>query len=249
MTALPLAGRVAVVTGGASGIGAASARLLAARGARVVVCDIEAEGGEAVAREVGGTFRQLDVSVADAWEALDEPVDLLHLNAGVLSGVPPMTLPDLTAEAWARLRGVNVDGVAYGIARLAPAMAARGGGAIVVTASLAGLAPYPGDPFYSATKHLVVGLVRSLAPMLERDGIRINAICPDAVDSPFISEGERERWRGIMLEPEEVARVAVDLLGDGGTGEAWAIVHGRTPQPYRFRGVPGSPLVAHPEDT
>jgi NAD(P)-dependent dehydrogenase (short-subunit alcohol dehydrogenase family) len=240
-----LDGRTALVTGAASGIGAASARLLAQQGADVIVCDVDAELGARVAAEIGGRFIALDVGDPAAWESLDTEVDLLHLNAGVTSGRLPVGVEHLGQPVWDRVRRVKIEGLVNGILRFAQQMTRRQRGAVVVTSSLSGLAAYPGDPLYAATKHFSIGLVRSLAGLLEPYGVRINVICPDATNTGMTSRRQKERWADFLLDPQAVAAVAVDLLTSGsGTGEAWVVIKGRTPEPYRFPGVPGSPVAA-----
>jgi NAD(P)-dependent dehydrogenase (short-subunit alcohol dehydrogenase family) len=156
---------VAVVTGAASGVGAASARRLARDGASVVVVDIDDEGGRRVASEVGGRFVHLDVGDEIAWTALADElragdgVEHAHLNAGILAAGDAIPFLDTSIARYRAMIGVNLDGVVLGVHALAPVMLEGGGGAIVATASLAGLIPYGGDPIYAATKHGVVGLV------------------------------------------------------------------------------------------
>jgi NAD(P)-dependent dehydrogenase (short-subunit alcohol dehydrogenase family) len=166
-----LEGRVALVTGGGSGIGAAVSRRLATEGARVVVADIVASAASSVAEEIGGRGVALDVGDADAWAGLVDGIlategglDLAHLNAGVTTGEGDITV--LTEAQYRRVMGANLDGVVYGTRAAAGAMKASGGGAIVATASLAGIIAFAPDPIYTLTKHAVVGLVRSSAMAL-----------------------------------------------------------------------------------
>ena len=212
----------ALVTGGASGIGAAIAALLTREGTQVQVLDLR-DG--------------FDVADAGAWEDVG-PVDLACLNAGVTTG--ETELASLSDSAYRRILGVNVDGVVLGARRLARIMAP--GSAIVATASLAGLVGMPGDTIYSLTKHAVVGFVRSVAPQLERRGIRINAVAPGIVDTPLIA-GTREtleRAAFPLLAPEEVAQTVLLAARSGRTGEVWVVQPGREPQPFRFPNVPGA---------
>ena len=238
-----------VVTGAASGIGAASARRLARDGLAVVCCDVADDAGRAVAETVGGTFVHLDVSDDAAWDELvarlsggeDRTVGAL-LNAGVLSAPDPT---DFLAVPWARLervRGVNLDGVLLGVRALAPLIARSGGGAIVATASLAGLGPYEHDPMYAATKHAVVGFVRSAAPQLAARGVRLHAICPGGVDTALLTSEQKARIEADgrpMLDPAEVADAVAALLAADEAGLVHTIVAGRGAQRYEFRGVPG----------
>jgi NAD(P)-dependent dehydrogenase (short-subunit alcohol dehydrogenase family) len=161
------------------------------------------------------------------------------LNAGVTTGESPIEVLDL-ARYRATL-GVNVDGVVFGIRSALPALRRAGGGAIVVTASLSGLTPYPDDPIYAMTKHAVVGLVRSLAQPLSADAVTINAICPGFVSTPLIDD-YRAKFEAAglpLLGAEEVAGAVLAAADSGDTGQAWVCQPGRTPEPYRFRGVPG----------
>lgn len=234
-------GKVALVTGGASGIGLLTARRFAERGADVLIADVAVDGGRAVADELGGSFVELDVSDPGSWEsALDGRgrIDVAHLNAGVLTGEAEITA--LTDEQYRRAVGVNVDGVVFGTRAVARSM--PDGGAIVATASLGGLVPMPADPIYSMTKHAVVAFVRSLAPLLHPRGITVNAVCPGFADTPLVTPDQREAIAAFnvpLLDPAVVADTVVRIVDDGGTGQAWFVQPGRAPAPYEFRGVPG----------
>ncbi len=165
-----------------------------------------------------------------AWDAVAElEPSLAHLNAGV--GTPGLDLGAFADERYHTIRGVNVDGVVWGIRAVVPGMRRRGGGAIVVTASLAGLEPYPGDPFYTMTKHALVGLVRAASPRLRRDGITIDALCPGLVDTPMAGPLIRKRRLTesdvAVLDPDDVAGVVADALADDGSGRALVCRAGR----------------------
>ncbi len=238
-------GRVALITGGAGGFGAAAARRLASLGASVVVADV-ADGGERVAEETGGVFVRCDVrEPGDSQAAVSAAVerfgglDIAFLNAGVATGCG--VGDDFDLERYRRAMAVNVDGVVFGMHAALPALRARGGGDIVVTASLAGLTAVPFDPIYGANKHAVVGLVRAVGPMFAGDGIRINAVCPGFADTPILGA-----WREHLaasevplLQADDVADALVAVLASGGTGECWFVQPGRPPGPFQFRGVPG----------
>jgi NAD(P)-dependent dehydrogenase (short-subunit alcohol dehydrogenase family) len=145
-------------------------------------------------------------------------------------------------ERLARVRAVNLDGVLLGVRVLAPTMAASGGGAIVATASLAGLGPYADDPMYAATKHGIVGFVRSVAPQLAARGVRLHAICPGGVDTGLLGPDRKARIVEAgrpMLDPAEVADAVAALLERDDAGVIATIVAGRGAEPYEFRGVPG----------
>ncbi len=245
MSPRELAGRVALVTGAGSGIGTASARLLARAGATVLVSDVDRDSGERVAAETGGRFVFLDVTDPDAWEEVADQVDLAHLNAGVITGRLPLRLEDLTISAWQRLRAINIDGIVNGVLRLVPAMARRGGGAIVVTASSSGLIPFPGDPLYAGSKHFSVGLVRSFAGLLAPAGVTLNAVCPGPTDTPAIPPWLRAALGPRLLTTEEIAAVVVDRLRGTSSGEIWTVAKDVPPAAHQFAPWPG--FADHPE--
>src|SRR5438067_725588 len=211
----------ALVTGGASGIGAAIVALLRDEGAEVLVLDLQ---------------HGFDVSDAEAWEGV-AAVELACLNAGVVTGEGDLTR--LSDERYRRIVGANIDGVVFGTRRLARVMAP--GSAIVMTASLAGLTTMERDPIYAATKHAVVGFVRSVAPQLAERGIRINAVAPGIVDTPLLGAGAEELKRAgfPLLRPQEVARAALLAARSDETGQVWAVQPGREPVQFRFPNVPG----------
>ena len=236
--------KVVLVTGGASGIGRAVVERAAREGASVVVADIDDVGGRDVAKAVGGMFVRTDVSVradlqAAVFETIEEfgRLDVAHLNAGVVTG--ESNVEQLTEEAYRRAVGINVDGVVFGVMASVPAMSK--GGAIVATASLAGLVAYPGDPVYALTKHAVVGFVRAVAEQLEPRGITINAICPGFTDTPILKDfvGDFRAAGFPLLEAREVADSFVQVVESNRSGEVFVCQPGRTCTPYEFRGVPG----------
>lgn len=241
---------VALVTGGAGGIGAATCEALAARGHRLVVADLDETAAAAVADRVGGVAVGVDVTDAEASRAavrraVEEygRLDVVALNAGVSSGHSGAA--PLDPAAYRRILGVNVDGVVFGVDAAVPALCAAGGGSIVVTASLAGLVPMPADPLYTLTKTAVVAYARALAEPLAADGIRINALCPGFADTAILGAA-REAFLAAgfpLLAPADVAAAFLAVLDGGRTGEAWFVQPGRAPTPYRFHGVPG-PVVS-----
>jgi NAD(P)-dependent dehydrogenase (short-subunit alcohol dehydrogenase family) len=211
----------ALVTGGEGGIGQA------------IRARLEREGYEVESLDVRTGF---DVADPGAWEEVGA-VDLAFLNAGVTAATGDIR--ELTDEDYARVLGVNVDGVVLGVRRLAQVM---DGGAIVATASLAGLTAMPADPIYTLTKHAVVGFVRSVAPWLAPT--RINAVCPGMADTPML-DAQREAVAAAdfpLLAPEDVADAAWLAATNGETGQAWFVQPGREPGLFRFPNVPGPRL-------
>ena len=233
-------GKVAVVTGGASGIGLATAHRLADEGATVVIADIQPGA------DLPGRFVQLDVGDAAAWDAFVDDVresegalDLVHLNAGVTTGEGDITA--LTDEQYERIMRVNVDGVVYGARAAARVMAASGGGAIVVTASVAGLIGFSADPIYTLTKHAVVGLVRALGPALAPSGITVNAVNPGIVDTPLVPPEMKPLIEGAglkLIEPGQIADAVISAITSGRTGECWACTVAEGNRPFQFAELP-----------
>ncbi|MGZ6274407.1 MAG: SDR family NAD(P)-dependent oxidoreductase [Candidatus Limnocylindrales bacterium] len=239
--------KVALVTGGASGLGRATCEALGAAGAQVMVVDLDQVGAEAVAEAVGGEFFAADVSCPEDNEAMIAAaverfgrLDLVHLNAGLATGIGVDETFEL--ERYRRVMGVNLDGVVFGTHAALPAFDRGGqGGAVVATASLAGLTGVAADPLYAANKHAVVGLARSLGPALIERGIRFNAVCPGFSQTPMI-----EPIRGALADAglpiipaEQVAAAVLELFSGEMTGECWFVQAGRKPAAFGFRGIPG----------
>jgi NAD(P)-dependent dehydrogenase (short-subunit alcohol dehydrogenase family) len=234
-------GTVALVTGGASGIGAATAARLAAEGAAVIVADVQVEAGETVAADIGGRFIALDVTDSAAWRAAIDDIlategrlDVAHLNAGVMTGEGDVRA--LTDEQLDRILGVNVRGVTYGARATARAMADHGGG-IVATASVAGLIGWSADPIYTMSKHAVVGLVRALDPQLAMLGISINAVCPGIVDTAMLGSEMKELLEGAgvpIIPPSQIAEGVVTALRSGHTGTCFQCLANRPAEPFEF---------------
>lgn len=236
-----LAGRTAVITGGASGLGLATARRFAAEGADVVIADITEAAGEKAAAELGARFRRLDVSNRGSWDGLleEEPrIDIAHLNAGVVTGTYD-GFDSLTDEQYSRIMGVNIDGVVNGFRALPSVMTERGG-SIVVTASIAGIIPFPQDPIYTMTKHAVLGLARSIAPLLAPRGILVNAVCPGIAETPLLGDAVHMlRSAGFpLVDPDEVAAAVFEAITSGESGQAWVVQPGLCER-YRFGSIPG----------
>lgn len=236
----PLDGATSLVTGGAQGIGAAAARLLATRGSTVVIADVNRPEGEKVAREVGGRFVDLDVANPMAWDSIP-PIDYAFLNAGTMTKSTPCNLDDLTLDSWTRVRSVNVDGVVNGLLHLLSGMSEAGGGSIVVSGSLAGLASYPPDPFYAASKSLVISLARSLGDQAAETSVRVNALCPGEVATALLPPDRAELLASKGYRPltaDEVAAAAVAILEDEASGQVWWIVSGRPRETWTFPSIP-----------
>ncbi len=227
------AGQSAIVTGGASGIGAACVRRLVHEGACVMVADVNAEAARAfvedLARETGAPDRLLayTVDVGDP-AATGEMIrtgaahfgrlDVLVNNAGVGSF---SRTEDLPLEEWDRVMRINVDAVFFACRVAIPIMRARGHGAIVNVASISGLAGDNGFSAYNASKGAVINYTRTLAIDHIRDGVRINAVCPGPVDTPLIAPAKsipaiEEAWNahtpiGRFARPEEIAAAVLFL--------------------------------------
>ena len=239
---MKLKDKVALVTGAASGIGKATAINFAREGAAVLCADVNAPGAEAVARQIADTGGQAasvkaDVAVeADVQEMVAQTVarwgrlDVLYNNAGIGFGMPVTQLP---VEEWDRLMGINLRGVYLGCKHAIPEMLKNGGGAIVSTASDAGLRGSAYLSAYCASKGGVVLLTKSLAVEWAGQGIRINCVCPGVIQTPildpFIAQMQQltgtsveDQWRrmgsmhplGRVGQPEEVAKAVTFLASD-----------------------------------
>ena len=234
-------GQVALVTGGARGIGESVSRLLVAEGAQVVVADVLDEQGSALAAEIGAEYVHLDVSVAESWAAAvaGRPFTVGVLNAGVGSRYDD--LADVSDGVFENVLAINATGVYLGTRELLRCMRGRGG-AISVTASIAGLVAHAQSPIYAASKWAAIGWVRSVAPALLADDIRINAICPGLVDTPILGPGGGQRMRDMglaVLDPAEVAEAHASVLLGDGTGQAYTVQHGLGVRRHEFTTVEG----------
>ena len=223
-----LDGKVAIVTGGARGQGAAEVRLFAAEGAKVVLTDVLVDAGQALAAELGAavTFLRQDVSREEDWEAAVNTaterfggLDVLVNNAGILHNA---TIAKHTLADYERVVQVNQVGVFLGIRAAIAPMRARGGGSIVNISSGAGLRATKYLIGYAATKYAVTGMTACAALELARYGIRVNSIHPGVIDTPMIGSNTPEMTASMvrttpmrrMGEPEEIARVALFLASD-----------------------------------
>lgn len=251
--AAPLAGKIALVTGGASGIGAACAQTLAAQGAIVMIADLDAAKAEQRAAEIvdaGGEARATPVDVADpvAVAAMVEHtvktlgrLDIAVNNAGV--SPQPVPLHRMAVDDWRRVIDINLSSLFYCMLHEVPAMLAAHGGAIVNMASVLGTVGGQGLASYVAAKHGVIGLTRAAALDYATSGIRVNAVCPGFVDSPLLRE--EAAWELVeayltTLHPvrrlgkeSEVAEMVAFLVSDRAafiTGGSYLVDGGYTAQ-------------------
>lgn len=236
-----LDGRVVLITGAARGQGEQEARLFAAEGAKVVLADVLDDQGEAVAKEIGGHYVHLDVSQESEWATAVSAakdafgrIDGLVNNAGILAFNELVSTP---LEEFQRIIQVNQIGAFLGIKSVAPEIEAAGGGTIVNTASYTALTGMTYVGAYAATKHAILGLTRVAAMELAAKRIRVNAVCPGAVDTPMSNPGGADPEAldelyqklvplGRVGQPEEVARLALFLSSDDSsyiTGQPFVI--------------------------
>ncbi|MBW8268139.1 SDR family NAD(P)-dependent oxidoreductase [Caldovatus aquaticus] len=255
---MDFSGKVAVVTGGANGIGRAVALGFARGGAKVVVVDRDAEAGAALAAEIGrgrAIFCAADVTRAADVQgyvqaALDAfgAIDCFHNNAGIEGRIAPTAEYD--EAVFDAVMAVNVKGVFLGLRHVLPVMIRQGRGAVVNTASIAGLVGTAGMPAYVASKHAVIGLTKVAAGEVGPLGIRVNAVCPGPIAtrmvqdiarqvSPNNPESVEERYAAAIPlrrygTPEEVANVVLFLCSDlasNVTGAQYVVDGGRTSAP------------------
>ena len=224
---MELDNRVCVVTGGASGIGAATCRAFAAKGARVVVTDINMEGARQVAEEIGGLAIACDVSleaevnnlVAESEKQLG-PIDLFFNNAAVATGGNPLNTPiDVWQDQW----NINVMAHVYAVRAVLPGMLARGQGYLLHTASMAGILTSQGNLTYATTKHAVVGLAEWLSITYHDEGIRVSLLAPLGVRTPMLGDLSSPfavSAAGPIKEPEDVA----DMVVSGVQSESFLIL-------------------------
>lgn len=244
-----LEGKVVVVTGGASGIGLAAVHAFAEEGGRLLVVDLDEAAGTAAAAAVGGRFVRANVGQPADWGAVTRDaedsfggIDIAFLNAGVTTGESDVTA--LSDEQYRRVMSANVDGVVFGTRAVVPAMVRRGGGSIVVTASLASLIAFPPDPIYTLTKHAVAGFVRSVAPHLSAQNVTINAVNPGVVDTPLVGDARQLlQDAGLaLIRPQEVASQVLRLATVATTGECWVIRADGEPARYDWAPPAGMAL-------
>jgi len=221
-----LKGKVALISGGASGIGAACAAAFVAEGANVMLGDIDADRGQSLAVELGARFERLDVTRAADWrqavaaaEAAFGRLDILVSNAGICSMAG---LLDEDEATWDRTVAVNQTGAWHGMRAAVPAMARAGGGSIVLVSSIWGKVGVAGATAYQATKGAVVLLAKAAAAELAGSSIRVNVLLPGIIDTPFLAvltPEQRSAIAGLSLmkregRPGEIAQAATYLASD-----------------------------------
>ena len=228
---MELRDRTVVVTGGASGIGAACSRAFAAQGARVVIADVQAELAEAVAGEIDGHAVRCDVGreaevnalVAETEDRFG-PIDVFFSNAAVGTGGDPLTTP---IEVWNDQWQINLMAHLFAIRAVLPGMLERGSGYLLHTASMAGILTSQGNATYAVTKHAVVGLAEWMSIAYHDRGIRVSLLAPLGVNTPMLAGVSRSAPAGTgsapaaaipnpavgpIKEPEEVARQVLDAV-------------------------------------
>ena len=216
---MKLAGKHAVVTGGANGIGRALAQKFAAEGARVVVADLDIERASELASEINGLAVAVDVSDEGSLRALVEcaenkngPIDLFCSNAGIVffGGI------EVANEDWQKIWDVNVMAHVYAARAVLPSMLERGEGYLLNTASAAGLLTQIDSACYSATKHAAVGFAEWLAVTYGDRGIAVSVLCPQAVRTAMTADFENGGVAGVdgMIEPEEVADCTIEAIAE-----------------------------------
>lgn len=236
-----LVGKTALVTGGYSGIGLATAQRLAALGARVAIVGRDHARCVAAAEPLGGVGFGADVresaQVTASFEAAHAALgalDLVVLSAGIARGGK---VGEVTDDVYREMVATNVDGIFYGVRTAARLMGDRGG-AVVAIASLGGVVPIPTDPVYSLTKSAVVGFVRSLP----RTSVRVCSVCPGMVDTPLLSAATRRYLKAVrypFIPVEDVARLIVDVAVSDRHGETWVIQPGIPPWNEAAPDAPG----------
>lgn len=254
-----LEGKTAIITGGASGIGAATVRLFIEEGARVLIADTQTERGEELARQLGdaAAFRRVDVTREDDVRgAIEEVVrrwdrlDCIYNNAGF--GGALGSIETTTVEEFDLTFDVLLKGVFLGIKHAAPVMRAQGGGSIISTASVAGLKTGESPHLYSVAKAAVIHLTRSVALELGEHGIRVNCICPGIVATPLAAGSAKasdeslkklaaamakSQALGRVGQPEDIARAALWLASDD---SEWVTGHAQVVDGGAFAGRPWS---------
>jgi NAD(P)-dependent dehydrogenase (short-subunit alcohol dehydrogenase family) len=237
-----LEGRTAIISGVGSGIGWAAAELFAAEGATVVGVELTEEAAAKAEAALGVVPVVGTVDDPDTWDravdaaAASGGVDVAYLNAGLYGYTGP--IDELPVDLFRRTIGANIDGVVLGTRAIVPVLRAKGGGAIVSTASVAGIVAFSPNPLYTLTKQAVTGFVQALAPNLVADHITFNAVCPGVVDTPMTVEaldgGDPASLGFTLITPATIAGVALDLATGDATGRCLAVLPGRPPIDWTF---------------
>jgi len=228
-------GKVALVTGGSAGIGRATSTLFAKKGAKVVVADLDSDGGKKTVEIInnsGGdsTFVKTDVSKSTDVQSLVNKIvetygrlDFGFNNAGILFRGPEASAAQCPEEEWDRVISINLRGVWLCLKYELQQMLKQGGGAIVNTSSIAGLVALPDSAAYNASKHGVAGITKAAAIENAKAGIRVNCVCPAFIQTAMIGSADTDHLKNIIEtnlpmgrtgEPEEVAEAVVWLCSD-----------------------------------
>lgn len=235
-----LAGKKAIITGGAGGIGLAAVKIFTAAGAKVIIADVNEEAGKAAAAETGATFIKCDVSnsadVQKVIAAADGKLDILYNNAGVYWNKKDGRLTDIEEENWDRIIAINLRSV-YLFSKYALPLLMKQGGSIINTASSAGMIGIPNCDAYTATKGAIVQLTKSLAAEYGRYNVRTNCISPAAIMTPMVKESnppdstfDENSFLNLRTPlrrygtPEEIAQIACFLASDAASYLNGAII-------------------------
>jgi NAD(P)-dependent dehydrogenase (short-subunit alcohol dehydrogenase family) len=217
-----VAGKVAVITGAASGLGAESARRLAREGASLVLTDVAADAGHALAEAIGETggsavFIAHDVTDETQWASVAKTavdrfgrLDILINSAGVGEGLPIL---ETSLEDWRRVMAINTDGTFLGMRAVAPAMIAAGGGSIINISSILGKVGQPGAAGYCASKGAVLMLTKAAALEWAAVGIRVNSVHPGYIETPMVTNFLRQAENGNEMRDMLISRHALGRLG------------------------------------
>ena len=242
---IPTPGSVALITGGTGGFGRALATLLRRQEVTVVLADLDSEANRQTAADLDTHFVALDVTDRAANAAVVAEVEAEHgrLDAAFLNaGIAGKSRDTLDVDEFLRVVDVDLFGVVYGTEAALPALRRAGGGSIVVTASLAGLAPVATDPGYSVAKGGAITFVRSMAARVISENITMTAICPGFADTAII-DGIRQTFidnNFPILSAEEVADAMIAAWTSGEAGAAYIVQPGIGAVPYKFKGVPAA---------